>query len=387
MIEKKSLPERVLAMASAIQQIPAPTFSEQARADFVRQRFLDEGLVDVQVDSLGNVYGRVPGQGKHGVPESGRPVVVSAHLDTVFPEPTDLRLQRTPERICGAGIGDNSLGVAGLFGLLWMLRARPVESDIWLTANVGEEGLGNLRGMQAVVERFKGQPKAYIVLEGMALGAIYHRGLGVQRYRITARTAGGHAWVNFGQPSAIHELARLITCLETLPVSQDALSGKPRSSYNVGVIQGGSSVNTIAAEAWLELDLRSEDERHLAHLAQQVEALARRSCREGERTEDRAWAVEVCVELIGRRPSGGIAPDHPLVLAAQRALTQQGLAPRLDVGSTDANAPLSRGYPAVCIGLTKGGGAHSSSEYIETAPLAQGLAQLEACVREVDKIN
>jgi acetylornithine deacetylase/succinyl-diaminopimelate desuccinylase-like protein len=203
----------------------------------------------------------------------------------------------------------------------------------------------------------------------------------VQRYSITAHTAGGHSWVNFGQPSAIHELARFITRLEDLPVSRAGSPGVPRSSYNVGLIQGGSSVNTIAAQAWLELDLRSEDEQHLQTVVQQVEALIRQSSRTGER------AVTFSLQSIGSRPAGCIAVDHPLVQAAQAAVTRQGITPRLDIGSTDANLPLSCGYPAICIGLTRGGGAHSLSEYIEIAPLVHGLAQLEMLVRAVDEFS
>jgi tripeptide aminopeptidase len=358
-----SLVDKILDLALAIQQIPAPTFQEEKRAAFVRDQFQAEGLADVSIDPTGNVYARLPGDGK------GRPLMVTAHLDTVFPMGTPLEATREPDRIAAPGIGDNSLGVAGLFGLVWALRQQdlyPLPVDVWLVANVCEEGLGDLRGMKAVVDRFGDGPAAYIVLEGMSLGRVYHRGLGVQRYRVTVRTPGGHSWVDYGSPSAIHELASLVTRLNAL-----ALPEQPRTTLNVGIIQGGTSVNTIAAEAHLELDLRSEEVGALAELIEQVKHLID--------TSNQTF-VEVSADLIGQRPAGEISPDAPLVRLAISCLEVQGLQPVLNNGSTDANIPLSRGLPAICIGLSTGGGAHTAGEYILTQPLSQGLAQLVGVV-------
>jgi len=365
---QNDLLERILDLAVAIQQIPAPTFAEGQRAAFLREQFEAAGLSQVGCDKVGNVYGCVPGEG------TAPALVVTAHLDTVFPISTDLSSRCEDERIYGPGIGDNCLGLAGLLGLVWALRLkkgkrRSLPGDLWLVANVGEEGLGNLRGMQAVVDRFGKQVRAYLVLEGMALGQVYHRALGVQRYCITVRTPGGHAWVDFGQPSAIHELGALITCLAGLPVPE-----KPRSSLNVGVISGGLSINTIAAEAFLELDLRSEEQATLQELVRQVETLANAAQRPD---------VQVSLEVIGKRPSGSIPANHPLVQLAQRSLLAQGIQPNLAIGSTDANVPLSRKLPAICIGLSTGSGAHTQGEYVNTRPLAQGLAQLVMVVEEL----
>ena len=355
---------RTVEMAVAIQQIPAPTFSEQKRAEFIRSQFEAEGLCDVEIDALGNVYGRLPGE------QPGPPVVVSAHTDTVFPIDAPLSLKRTQNRLYGAGIGDNSVGVAGLFALIWMLKQLPAGSagrgDVWLAANTGEEGLGDLRGMRAVVDRFLDSPRAYIILEGLALGQIYHRGLPVKRYEITIQTKGGHSWVDYGRPSAIHEVARLIN-----QITQLSLPTRPRTTLNVGLISGGTSVNALASEAVFKLDLRSEDNKRLQALAGQVEALVQAICR----PEVSATSVQ-----IGNRPGGRIPASHPLVQLAKRCLMDQGIHPYLGIGSTDANAPLSRGYPAVCIGLSTGGRAHTLDEYIETGPLSKGLAQLAALV-------
>ncbi len=354
--------ERVLTLALAVQQIPAPTFHEEQRAAFVRQRWEAEGVA-VEQDEVGNVYAHLPGRGE------APPVVVSAHLDTVFPLETDLTVRHEGDRWYGPGLGDNSLGVAALFGLYWRLRHEgPLPGDLWLVADVGEEGLGDLRGMRAVVDRFGGEVAAYIVLEGLGLGQVYHRALGVRRYRLTVRTAGGHAWADFGRPSAVHEAAWLVAQLSRLPLPLN-----PRTTLNVGRLVGGVSVNTIAPEAWLEVDLRSEDPGTLAQLARQVEHLARQRQRRG---------VTVSVEVIGDRPAGALPARHPLVRAAEEAFRQQGVSPKRIIGSTDANIPLSLGYPAVCLGLTLGGGAHTLQEYIETGPLALGLAAALSLTRQ-----
>lgn len=360
-----ALCDQILERACAIHQIPAPTFDESERAAAVQAWFAAEGLADVATDACGNVYARLPGSG------AARPLVVSAHLDTVFPRSTDLTIKHSPGRISAPGIGDNSLGVAGLFGLLWSLRQarQSLPGDLWLAANTAEEGLGNLQGMQGVVQRFGATPQAYIILEGMALGSVYHRALGSQRYRIQAHTAGGHSWVDYGQPSAVHELARLAAGLGALPVPT-----QPRSSLNIGVFQGGTSVNTIANQAELMLDLRSEGPQALGQLAAQVQALVAAVQRPG---------VTFTSELVGKRPTGEIPASHPLVRLAVECLAAQGLAAALNIGSTDANIPLSQDLPAVTIGLTNGGGAHTPAEYIQTAPLRQGMAQLVLLVERL----
>jgi len=348
---------RLLDLAASIQQIPAPTFHEAERAEFVRLRFAEEGL-PVEQDPAGNILARVPGSG------TDRPLVISAHLDTVFPASVDLRLEREPERMLGPGIGDNSVGVASLFGLAWALRERNVQTpgDLWLVADVCEEGLGDLRGIRAVVDRFGSDPLAYIVLEGMSLGQVYHRALGVRRYRLTVRTEGGHSWIDYGRPSAVHELTALSTRITSL-----VLPRSPRTTLNIGVIAGGSSVNTIAAEAMLELDLRSEAAETLDDLARQVQAAVSAAEKPG---------VTVELAAIGQRPSGEIPAAHPLVCLASDCLRAVGIEPRLNIGSTDANLPLSRGLPAVTVGLTTGGRAHSVHEFIHLPPLEKGMEQL-----------
>ncbi len=352
-----NLPAKIIDLAIQIQQIPAPTFSEGPRGEFVRGLFVNEQLQDVSMDSHGNVYARLPGSQKHA-----RPLIVSAHLDTVFPKSINLQAtQRDAAKISAPGIGDNSLGVASLFGILWSLRERHIEltHDVWFVANVGEEGLGDLCGMRGVVDRFNKNVIGYLVLEGLALGHIYHRAIGVRRYRITAKTAGGHSWSDYGQPSAVHELAALVTQLTALHLPRE-----PRTTMNVGRFEGGTGINVLASEAKCELDLRSEDSAALEKLIDQAEELFRFADRDG---------VMVTAEIIGQRPAGEIPVEHPLVKLAVNCTQEQGLKATLTSGSTDANIPLSRGIPAVVMGITTGGGAHTTHEYIDTAPVEKGI--------------
>jgi di/tripeptidase len=203
-------------------------------------------------------------------------------------------------------------------------------------------------------------------LEGLALGQIYHRGLGVRRYRISTHTEGGHSWAEYGKPSAIHQIAGLVTALDTITLPET-----PRTSLNVGTIAGGTSVNTIAARACIELDLRSEKAETLSEVVKKVEALVTESCRDAVRFE---------METIGDRPIGEIKRDHPLVQLAKQALEAEGIEPNFNIGSTDANIPLSRGMASICIGLTVGGGAHTMEEHLQIKPIRHGLEQLVTVV-------
>ena len=358
---------QTIDLAIQIQQIPAPTFSEGQRAEFTRDLFLKENLKDVSMDSLGNVYARLPGKQK-----KAKPLIVSAHLDTVFPTSISLQVKKEAGRIVAPGIGDNSLGVAALFGILWSMRERnlSLQHDLWFVANVGEEGLGDLRGMRAVVERFGANVIGYLVLEGLALGHVYHRAIGVRRYRISVKTAGGHSWSDYGKPSAVHELANLVTQFAGIRLPRE-----PRTTLNVGTIHGGTGINVLASESKCELDLRSEDPKTLLKLIHQVEDLLKDSDRPG---------VRVLAEIIGERPAGEIPADHPLVKLAVDCTREQGLESALTSGSTDANIPLSSGIPSVVMGITTGGSAHTPQEFMEVDPVEKGM---EALVRFVELVG
>ena len=246
-IERQSELEDLIV---TIQQIPSPTFAERDRAAFIEARFAEIGLKNVTRDSMDNVFGRLPGKS----PALSSPVILSAHSDTVFPAETDLTVKREESYLYGPGIGDNSAGVAGLLFLaqtMNMLGIQP-EADLWFVSNVGEEGMGDLRGMRAVVQRF-GKEAIYIIVEGGSYGQIMHKAIGVSRFRIEIETDGGHSWGSFGQPSAVHELGHLISALDEMKVPS-----RPRTTYNVGLVEGGTTINSIAASSSLLLDLRSE---------------------------------------------------------------------------------------------------------------------------------
>ncbi len=360
-----SISEKTIDLCKEIQQIPAPTFQENRRAVFIRDKFLEEGLTEVHMDAVGNVYGFIPGIGDEKF------VVVSAHLDTVFPSDIDLSLKVEGKRIYGPGVGDNSLGVAGLFGLLWMLQEEDskVPGGIWLVANTCEEGLGDLKGMREVVKKFGDDALAYLILEGTAFKQIYNQGLGVKRYEVKVRTEGGHSWGDFGKPSAIHEISKLITEITSIEISIN-----PRTSMNVGIIEGGTSINTIAPTARFEIDLRSESSKELKELASKVEESVNAKDRDG---------VNFSYSVIGDRPSGMISEDHVLVKIAKDALISVGDEPHCSIGSTDANIPLSLGFPAITIGLTTGGGVHTIHEYIDIPPLKKGMKQLFDIIKNI----
>jgi acetylornithine deacetylase/succinyl-diaminopimelate desuccinylase-like protein len=257
------------------------------------------------------------------------------------------------------------MGVAGLLLLAETLNRYDIrpQTDLWFVANVAEEGLGDLKGMRQVVERF-GEAGAYIVIEGGSYGHIFHGAIGVRRFRVTVKTDGGHSWGNFGSPNAIHVLSRFIAALDGL-----AVPNKPKTTFNVGLIEGGTTINSIAAEASLLLDLRSAGAEELSNLVAQVEKL----------TAELGRKAGVAVEMaqIGNRPAGELSAESPLVVWATQALRQVGCdSYSLLSGSTDANIPISQGYPAVCVGLANAGNTHRVDEYLDVTHLPSGLSQL-----------
>jgi acetylornithine deacetylase/succinyl-diaminopimelate desuccinylase-like protein len=297
--------------------------------------------------------------------------VVSAHTDTVFPLDTDLTVrfeygnESGQDIIFGPGLADNSLGVAGLLKLAETLRDYGLvpSSDIWFVANVCEEGLGDLRGMRAVVQQF-GQAAAYIVVEGGSFGSIFHQAIGVRRFRLDVSTPGGHSWGDFGQPSAVHILSRIVTALDDIELPK-----RPKTSINVGIIDGGTSVNTIAASASCLIDCRSAGSENLLTLVASVEDIAAEA--------DRQVDVTVNLQEIGNRPAGKVPADDPPASWAAEALKRVGFKHAVFMaGSTDANIPISLDLPAVCIGLARSSNTHRLDEYLDPAYLPQGMGQL-----------
>lgn len=355
----------ILDEAIAIQQIPAPTFSESGRAALIEKRFIEVGLQQVGQDAIHNVFGKWPGTGTAG------PVVISAHSDTVFPIETDLSVRfdngEKPGKgiIYGPGLADNALGVAGLITIAQtFIESRLATcSDIWFVANVCEEGLGDLRGMRSVVDRF-GPMATYLIVEGGSFGHVFHQAIGVRRYRLAVRTPGGHSWGDYGMPSAIHQLGRIITALDEL-----TLPSEPKTTLNVGVVEGGTSVNTIAASASCLLDLRSIDSSMLENLVGSVAGILE--------SIDDSPEVTISLTQIGNRPTGFISRDQQPVAWAAEALKHVGCSRVVYMaGSTDANVPISQGLAAVCIGLARSANTHRLDEYLDPTDLPKGLGQL-----------
>ena len=358
---------RWIGRTLSIQSIPAPTFDESERAAFLRSEFQALGMSDLEQDEIGNLFVRIPGAG-------APPLIVSAHLDTVFAASTDLTHRRTRSRLIGPGVGDNSVALAALLELGQDFAPSELPGDVWLVANVGEEGLGNLRGMREVVARFGDQVTGYVVLEGMALGHIYHRALPVRRYRAAFSAEGGHSWIHAGRTSAVHKLIEVGEKLLNL-----SLPSEPRTTINIGHIEGGRSINSIADSAAMDIDLRSESEATLDELDRRLKELVRQIPSDG---------AEIEITLVGSRPGGDLPADHPLVLAALEALNRAGERDAyLEFGSTDASIPLNRGIPAVCVGVTKGGEAHTTREYIEIRPMRTGYKAIVELIRSSFSIN
>lgn len=350
-----------LDLAIAIQQIPAPTFAEGERAAFVAQKFVELGLTNVSQDDAINVYGQLAGTDPQ-LP----PVIVSAHTDTVFNKDVDLTVRREKSKIYGPGIGDNSMGVAALIWLAKILTAsniRPMRS-IWFVANSCEEGLGDLNGMRAAARRF-GQSGTYIVIEGGSFGHLIYKGIGVKRYRITVSAKGGHSWADFGRVSAIHILGKLIAALDQLVVPK-----VPKTTFNVGVISGGTSINSVAQAAELLLDLRSEGVKELEILTSKVDKIIKK-------VAGSAPSAKISMEEIGNRPAGELRKDHPLIKMASDALkVMQSAKVELGASSTDANIPLAMGAAAICIGIGTAGNVHRVEEFLDTSNIHKGMGQL-----------
>jgi acetylornithine deacetylase/succinyl-diaminopimelate desuccinylase-like protein len=351
-----ALRDEVVDLAIAIASVPAPTGEEGSRAKFVAERMRALGIEEVGTDEIHDVVGRVRGR------TSGPPLLIAAHLDTVFPSATDLVVTRVNGRISGPGIGDNSLGVASALLLPALLKRLSIvpEVDLLITGNVGEEGLGNLRGIRRVMDD-RPEIGAVVALEGHNLGRVTHVAVGSRRIRVVVTGPGGHSWGDFGNANAIHVAGELIAELAKLRVP-----AQPKTTLSVGMISGGISINTIPPDVTFLVDLRSVDRDALRGISDRVDAVlgAPRS------------GVSVNVETLGIRPAGTVSPSSRIVKHAIRALDELGLPSSGDASSTDANIPISRDIPAVCIGLTTGGNVHRSDEYIDTHPIADGLAQL-----------
>jgi tripeptide aminopeptidase len=352
-----------LAQQVSLCEIAAPPFGEARRAAEYRRRLTALGLRNVRSDAEGNVIGERPGTG------DGPTVVIAGHLDTVFPESTDVRTRRVGGRIHGPGIGDDCRGLAVVLAVARAFQRAAVRTNgtVIFVGNVGEEGPGNLRGVRHLYNKeLKGRIDYFISVDGTGLG-LTSRAVGSNRYRVTYKGPGGHSYGDFGMPSPIHALGRAIS-----RIADVQLPLTPKTTFNVGLVRGGTSVNSIAFEASMDLDMRSESAQSLADVDARVRRILTEALdAENARAQDPKARLALVVDTIGIRPAGAQPDTSAIVRAAQAAAGTLGFTVRPGASSTDANVPIGLGLPGIAIdGGGRGDGAHSLDEWYEDG--AQG---------------
>ena len=348
--------------------IPASPFNEHERAVYLSKRFSELGLCEVEIDEEGNCLGLLEGSSRSPL------MVVSAHLDTVFSKETDFTIVRRDNRLLAPGIADDGCGLAALIALAQVIRTEqiPIEGSILFVGTVGEEGEGNLRGVRYLLTKGRWATKvnAFVSFDGPGVDRITNRALGSRRYRVELVGPGGHSWGDFGVPNPVHAIGRAISRLAVYPAPKE-----PRTTFNVGRIEGGTSVNAIPGRATMEVDLRSAAESELRRL----DAFFRRIVREAvdeENVKRRAGDPELKLrlDLIGERPTGETPSDSPLVELAIEATRMLGFEPRLDQSSTDSNLPISLGIPAITLGAGGTSGySHTLDEWYDPRDRDKGL--------------
>ncbi|HET9452901.1 MAG TPA: M20/M25/M40 family metallo-hydrolase [Gemmatimonadaceae bacterium] len=353
-----------LAQQKSLCEIPAPPFKEAARAEEYRKRFVALGLQKVRVDAAGNVLAERPGSGR------GPTIVLAGHLDTVFPDSTDVRVRESNGRMTAPGIGDNCRGIAVVLAVARAYqRANPRhDARIIFVGNVGEEGPGNLSGVRHLFEtELKGQIDFFVAVDGAGTNVV-SRAVGSNRYRVTYKGPGGHSYGAFGIPNPIHALGRAIALISEIQVP-----ATPRTTFNVGIVQGGTSVNSIAFEASMDIDMRSES----ADALRVIDGQVRRAIQSALDAENERWPgqraerarLSVVIDTIGIRPTGAQSDSARIVQVAVQAGRALGFTPATGASSTDANLPISLGVPGISIdGGGRASGAHSLAEWYEDGP-------------------
>ena len=352
--------DRVIREIIAINEVAAPPFKESERAKLFAQMLRESGLQGVEIDPEGNVLGLRKGTG------SGPLVAIAAHLDTVFPEGTDVRVKREGNRLLGPGVGDNSRSLAVLLSIIRALDEAKVQTtgDILFIGDVGEEGPGDLRGMRYLFQkgRYKDRIRMFVSVDGAGSGSdIVNGALGSRRYHVVFRGPGGHSYGAFGLVNPTYAMAKAIDRLSKISVPST-----PRTTYNVGVVGGGTSVNSIPNEVWMDVDLRSESPQQLNKLAEEfIKQMNSAADDENRARSTNQGKISVEAKVIGERPSGITAVDSPIVKLAAAAVNKFGFSPTYSVGSTDSNLPISLGVPAITVDSGGSGGrAHALDEWI-----------------------
>jgi tripeptide aminopeptidase len=352
---------------TAITEISAPTFQEEVRGEDYKKRLEALGIQNITVDEVGNVFGVRPGTGK------GPKLVVCAHLDTVFPEGTDVTAKIKDGIIYAPGIGDDGRGLASVLTLIRSLNHANIqtEGDILFGANVGEEGLGDLRGMKALFKN-RNDIDGFISIEPGCPERTTYLGVGSKRYSVTFKGPGGHSYGAFGTPSPIHALTRAGAMIADLEVPND-----PKTTFNIGLISGGTSVNTIAESANMVIDLRSSSQEQLLSLEDTVLTILKKAVED----ENKRWntdVIEVEIKLVGDRPAGTQSVESMAVQASLAATKGLGFEPILaPAGSTDSNVPINLGIPAVTLGGGgETGGTHTLDEWFNPKDAYYGVQKI-----------
>ena len=348
--------------------IPAPPFGERERAEYLSEKFSSLGLTEVEIDEEGNCLGLIKGTSLSPL------LVVSAHLDTVFSAETDFSVTRSGKRLLAPGISDDGCGLVALVALARAIQTEKIrtEGSILFVGTVGEEGEGNLRGVRYLLTRGRWASKvdAFLSFDGPGMDRITNRALGSRRYRVEISGPGGHSWGDFGLPNPVHALARAVAKLAGYPLPRE-----PRTTFNVGRIEGGTSINSIPEKAAMDVDLRSGADAELRRL----DSFFRRAVKQAADEENATRRpgdplLEPKVDLIGERPSGETPSDSPLVEFALEATRILGVEPRLDQSSTDSNLPISLGIPAITLGTGGTSGAsHTLAEWYDPTDRELGL--------------
>ncbi len=341
-------------------EIEAPPFKEEKRAKVYMEMLRQHGLANVEMDAEGNVMGLRKGTG------GGPLIAIAAHLDTVFPEGTDVKVKKKGTVWSAPGIGDDTRSLAVLLSILRAMEAAKFQtaSDILFIGDVGEEGQGDLRGMKYLFQKgpYKDKIKAFMSLEGGASDRLTNGGVGSKRYRVTFKGPGGHSYGAFGIVNPAFALGNAINKFSRLQVPSN-----PKTTFSVGVIGGGTSVNSIPFESWMEIDMRSESRPELEKLAENFIGLMSEAADEENKARSTAQGkIELKMELMGDRPSGETPVTAPLVQQVSAAIKSFGLNPSFGMSSTDSNIPISLGIPALTIGAGgRGGRSHSLDEFID----------------------
>jgi tripeptide aminopeptidase len=360
--------EKITEEQIRICSIPAPPFGEKERAEYLGQKFRELGLANAHVDAEGNCVafreGRLPSP----------LLVVSAHLDTVFPTGTDITVHRVGSRLLAPGISDDGCGLVALLAIAEALEKTEIvtEGSLLFVGTVGEEGEGNLRGVRYLLMEgeWAGKVDSFVSFDGADIDRITNSALGSRRYRVIFRGAGGHSWGDFGVANPVHALGRAISKLASYPAPNE-----PRTTFNVGRVEGGSSINVIPQEAAMDVDLRSTSGDELLKL----DAFFRRAVREAADDENAKRRngerpLELKVNLIGERPSGETPADAAIVRLAREATEAFGYTPHLNRASTDSNLPISLGIPAITLGAGgTSGNSHALDEWYDPRGRDAGL--------------